>query len=209
MSSQIIADRSSIPSTTEALLVDCDGTIADTMAFHHQAWIECLRPYGVTLDVELLEEYSGVPTVEIMADLRKRFQLNFCVETLSKERDRLASELLVDVEVIRPVLEILDYYSDTLPMAVISGGTKSHVEDTLIQVGLFERFRLILTADSPFPAKPNPDLFLEAARYLEVTPANCIVLEDGEAGLIAAERAGMKAIDVRQLPGYDVRSLGK
>ena len=73
------------------------------------------------------------------------------------------------------------------------------VEPTLKAIGLYSLFDSIVTVNDVERGKPAPDIFLLAADRMGVTPTDCIVYEDSEAGLEAAQRAGMRAIDVREL----------
>jgi HAD superfamily hydrolase (TIGR01509 family) len=73
------------------------------------------------------------------------------------------------------------------------------VERTLRQIGLLDWFPVIVTAEDTLRHKPEPDVFLEAARRLGVDAGSCAVYEDTDLGLEAARRAGMLGIDVRPL----------
>ena len=83
-----------------------------------------------------------------------------------------------------------------LPMAVASGGPAAIVVPSLKAAALLPLFDAIVTFDDVGRAKPEPDLFLEAARRLSVRPAGCLVFEDSREGIEAARRAGMRSIDV-------------
>jgi beta-phosphoglucomutase-like phosphatase (HAD superfamily) len=83
-----------------------------------------------------------------------------------------------------------------LPMAVASGGTMEIVAATLRATNLLPLFDTVVTLDEVKRAKPEPDLFLEAARRLGVDPGHCLVFEDSREGLEAAQRAGMPAVDI-------------
>jgi HAD superfamily hydrolase (TIGR01509 family) len=72
---------------------------------------------------------------------------------------------------------------------------------TLRALGLADCFETIITADDPVKPKPDPDIFLEAARRMRVAPSHCQVFEDGDAGLEAARKAGMVATDIRPFVG--------
>ena len=73
------------------------------------------------------------------------------------------------------------------------------VERTLSQIGLREWFPVVVAAEDTARHKPEPDVFLEAARRMGVSPAQCTVYEDTDLGLEAARRAGMRGIDVRPM----------
>jgi HAD superfamily hydrolase (TIGR01509 family) len=84
-------------------------------------------------------------------------------------------------------------------MAVASGGQRRIVERTLRQIGVYDWFGALVTAEDTVLHKPEPDLFLEAARRLGVPPEVCIVYEDADLGIEAARRAGMRWVDVRSI----------
>jgi HAD superfamily hydrolase (TIGR01509 family) len=88
-----------------------------------------------------------------------------------------------------------------LPLAVVSGSNRPNVELALRAAGLAALFAVVLTSDDGLPPKPDPGLFLEAARRLGVEPGACQVFEDADSGLEAARRAGMLATDVRPFGG--------
>jgi beta-phosphoglucomutase-like phosphatase (HAD superfamily) len=86
-------------------------------------------------------------------------------------------------------------------VAIASGGGRAMVERTLHLLGLHDWFPVVVTAEDTVRHKPDPDVFLEAARQLGVAPSDCTVYEDTDLGLEAARRAGMRGVDVRPLYG--------
>jgi HAD superfamily hydrolase (TIGR01509 family) len=82
-------------------------------------------------------------------------------------------------------------------MAVASGGKLSNVQMELDSAKIGNIFTALVTADDDVAPKPSPDIFLEAARRLNVPPHLCQVFEDGDLGLEAAGKAGMLVTDVR------------
>lgn len=83
-------------------------------------------------------------------------------------------------------------------MAVASGGTREIVKATLLATNLLALFDTVVTIeDVQGRGKPAPDIFLEAARRLRVSPGECTVFEDSDEGIKAARLAGMTATDVR------------
>ena len=81
-------------------------------------------------------------------------------------------------------------------MAVVSGSPRDSVILTLTHLGIFDRFDVILGADDYAHGKPAPDCFLKAAQLLKIEPQECLVFEDADLGIQAAEAAGMKWIRV-------------
>ena len=107
--------------------------------------------------------------------------------------------MLHTIKEIKAVADIARAHHGQVPIAVASSGMGRVVTKTLTAVGLLPLFDVIVTADDVTHGKPAPDLFLLAAERLGVAPADCIVYEDGDPGLEAARRAGMRAVDVRVL----------
>ena len=83
-------------------------------------------------------------------------------------------------------------------MAVASGGNRTNVDTSLESIGINELFDTVVTANDKVKPKPFPDIFLEAAKRIGVEPENCLVFEDGDMGIEAAQKAGMPVIDVRK-----------
>ena len=95
---------------------------------------------------------------------------------------------------LRELLDEIDRRG--LPRAIASSGIRRYVEAVLRVNGLPDRFSVIITGDQVAHGKPAPDVFLAAARALNVEPSDCLVLEDAPAGVQAAKAAGMACIAV-------------
>jgi beta-phosphoglucomutase-like phosphatase (HAD superfamily) len=95
------------------------------------------------------------------------------------------------------VVELVHAYHGAYPLAVASGGLRHLVDRTVAALKLEACFDAICTAEDVERGKPEPDLFLLAARLLSVPPEDCVVFEDSDLGLEAARRAGMQGVDIR------------
>ena len=190
----------SIPSHIEALLFDCDGTLADSMPLHIQGWLETLALYGLTCEESFINDRAGWPTERVVEDANRRLGFSLDPTTFAAEKESNIASKLHLVKPIQPVLATAQHYFEKLPMAVVSGGQLEIVSKTLEAIQAFDLFSVFVTADDPIPPKPAPDVFLEAARQLGVEPSKCHVFEDGDPGIEAAIASGMTYTDVRQLP---------
>ena len=186
-----------IPPFIRGLVFDCDGTIADTMPLHYQAWVQALGEFGVEFPEALFYEMAGVPTATIIEILNDRHGHNMPVQETADYKESLYIKLIPQVIPIDPVVKLVHQYYGQLPMAVATGGGRAVVSKTLNALSLLDRFQAIVTADDVKHGKPAPDIFLEAARQLNVPPELCCAFEDGEAGLTSARAAGMTVIDIR------------
>jgi beta-phosphoglucomutase-like phosphatase (HAD superfamily) len=116
---------------------------------------------------------------------------------MTREKESAFLDFLAEVRPVEPVYRIAEAYRGRLPMAVASGGYGEVVRKTLDAIGVRGWFGAVVTAEDTARHKPDPDVFLEAARRLGVEPAGCVVFEDTDIGLEAARRAGMHRVDVR------------
>lgn len=188
-----------IPSHAQALLFDCDGTLADTMPIHYKAWHTTLLEYGVDCPRSYIDAHAGVPTVLIATHVCRDFGVTFDPEQVAHEKEARFAERIGETLPIKPVVATAREYFGKLPMGVVSGGTRDLVVPTLEAIDVLALFPVIVTASDPVAPKPSPDVFLEAARQLGVDPTLCHVFEDGDPGIVAAKAAGMSVTDVRHL----------
>jgi len=186
-----------VSSRINGLIFDCDGTLADTMPIHLKAWCDTFNRYGYDCLPEFIESVQGMPAVKIVEQFNRQFKAAIDARQFALEKNRRASHNLAKARPIEPVMAVVQRFKGKLPMAVASGGIRKNVDLILDSIGLKNVFETVITSDDPVLPKPNPDIFLEAARRMGVQPEFCQVFEDGEAGLVAARKAGMVATDVR------------
>lgn len=189
-----------LPPGTAGLIFDCDGTLADTMPVHYKAWVKVLGGVGIPFPEARFYQLGGVPTAKIVHILSAETGVPLTDEqvsgiTVAKEEHFL--DLLHTVTAIEPVRAIAERHRGKLPQAVATGGYRETITRTLRYVGMADWFDAMVCAEDVTRHKPEPDVFLEAARRLGVDPARCVVFEDTDIGLEAAKRAGMPGVDVR------------
>ena len=187
------------PAGTAALIFDCDGTLADTMPAHYLAWTSMLGRHGIPFPEKRFYELGGVPTAQIIGLLSRESGVPVAdVDAMVHEKE---SAFLAHLHAIRPleaVVAVAAEFRGKLPVAVASGGYRDTVTRTLDQLGIRDWFDALVTAEDTARHKPEPEVFLEAARRLGVTATTCVVFEDTDIGLEAARRAGMASVDVRE-----------
>jgi beta-phosphoglucomutase family hydrolase len=182
---------------TKGLIFDCDGTLADTMPLHMEAWCETFADYGEECPYEFINRLKGTPAETMVEKFNQKYGRKIDPIKFAQDKNRRSRKKLRQAQPIDPVIKIVRNYRGKLPMAVASGGTRRNVLMTLEVIGLKDDFAAVITADDKLKAKPAPDIFLEAARRMNVEPSHCQVFEDGDVGLQAARAAGMMATDVR------------
>jgi beta-phosphoglucomutase family hydrolase len=181
-----------------ALIFDCDGTLADTMPVHFEAWHATLARYaGLELSEDRFYALGGWPTLSIVELLRTETGQRFDPEALAREKELEFERRLDHVRPIEPVLEVVRQWRGKLPIAVATGGTRRICETILRHIGAEGWFDAMVCSEDVSRHKPAPDVFLEAARRLGVAPEACRVYEDTDPGVEAARAAGMEYVDVR------------
>ncbi len=182
----------------EGYIFDCDGTLADTMPLHYQAWSRVLSEEGAEFSEELFYAWGGRPASEIITAINRRDGLKMSVEEIVARKESLFRSLQRGVQPIAAVVEIARNSRGLLPMAVASGGLREVVLETLDHLGIRDFFDVILGVEDYARGKPAPDPFLEAARRMSVQPERCLVFEDSVFGIEAARAAKMAWVLVPQ-----------
>lgn len=183
----------------QALIFDCDGTLADTMPLHWRAWQSISERYKFLFTEDRFYALGGVPSRDILRMLCDEQKLSLDPLAIAKEKELAYLDMLPHVGPIEVVVAIARNHAGKLPMAVASGGSRNAIETVLRHLGIRDLFQAVVTNEDVANQKPAPDIFLEAARRLGVPPPLCRAYEDTDLGMQAIRAAGMEAIDVRQL----------
>ena len=184
---------------TGALIFDMDGTMVDSMPFHAKSWGEFTHRHGIAMGTdEVLRRTTGRNGVECMHELFGRQLSDREAWQLVAEKEAIYRELFAPVfaEVrgfrgfARQALE------RGLKLAVGTAGDRHNIEFVMTRLQMAPPPLAVVGGDEGLPGKPQPAIFLEAARRIGVPPAQCIVFEDAPLGIEAARRAGMRAVAV-------------
>lgn len=185
----------------KALIFDLDGTLVDSMPAHFRSWNRALEDFGNpgVFPEDIFYAMGGRPTRDIVEILNGEKGLKMDPGAVALSKKRYFLEELESCELIREVADFAKANVGKVPMAVASGGSRVVVEKTLQAVGISDWFDEVVSCDEVENGKPAPDVFLEAASRLGVEPADCVVFEDGRAGIEAAIAAGMRVVTVPTL----------
>lgn len=181
----------------KAVIFDMDGVISDTQKLHAKVEEKLLGKYGIKIKAdEITEKFSGVPTKDFFQELFNEHKISINIDLIMKEKWK---EMIIDakksVSAVSGAIELInELKKQDFKLGVASSSTKKYVDVVLSKLKLKEKFDVIVTQEEVRHGKPNPDIFLLTARRLNVLPENCIVIEDGISGIIAAKKAGMKSI---------------
>ncbi len=198
-----IAMEHDILAGVKGLIFDLDGTLADTMPYHFDGWKKACTKFGAHIDNKFLRKHTGSPGWIIAAEIIRESGLDgsVTIKEIMNEKINEFYKMQHLIKPIEPVAAIVRKYSGKLPMAVGTGGHREAVERTLEITGLRKYFEIIVTANDVNSFKPDPETFLKCAELMNIDPALIEVFEDGDLGIEAAIKAGMRVTDVR--PWYD------
>ena len=185
-------------SLPQALIFDCDGTLADTMPQHWKAWQEVTARYNLFFPEDRFYTMGGIPTRDIVRMIAtEQGRLDIDPLAFAKEKEEAYFRYFEHIGPVEEVVAIAREHRGKLPMAVASGGSRNAITKVLIHLHIFDWFGAIVTNEDVVNQKPAPDIFLEAARRLGVAPQFCRGYEDTDLGMTAIRAAGMEAVDIR------------
>ena len=180
-------------------IFDCDGTLVDSMPLHFRAWITSFKHHNAPWDWTEDEFYAnaGVPDRITTMELNERFGASIDPDSVHDYKAEWYSRHLADLKPVNAVAELAKrYHSEGRKISVASGSDLSIVEPSLEVIGLRDIFEIIVTPRDVEHGKPKPDMFLLAAKQMGVAPRECLVFEDGQAGIDAANAAAMASVFV-------------
>jgi beta-phosphoglucomutase len=188
-------------SKQKAIIFDLDGVIVDTAKYHYLAWKKIANDLGINFSEEENEKLKGVSRVQSLA-----FLLSLGNVTLSQtEKDKLLKDKnehylsliahMDESELLQGISILLKKLQDhKIPFAL--GSASKNARLILDALHLTDQFTAIVDGNEVAKAKPDPEVFLVAAQKLNFSPENCIVIEDAQAGIEAANSVGMISVGI-------------
>ena len=180
----------------KALILDLDGTLADTEALHERAWDDVVRGVPSEIVARERQKWVGMASVAIAQELIARFGLSQSTDEMLREKRRKFRALVRrELKPFPGLAAELERWSG-VPMAVATAGSRREALLVIETLRLPVRFEVVVTADDVPRAKPFPDCYLRAAELLGWSPPVCVALEDSVHGMLAAVAAGMRVIAI-------------
>jgi beta-phosphoglucomutase len=185
----------------EAVIFDLDGVLVSTDEFHYLAWKELADELGVPFDRYVNERLRGVSRMESLEIILEKSAIKYTPQEkeqlADKKNDRyrmLLNNLSAD-DILPGVMPFINLLKQkNIRMAI--GSSSKNAPLILEKTRLKSLFELVVDGNHITNSKPDPEVFLKAAQQLGVKPENCLVVEDADAGVEAAIRAGMKVLAV-------------
>jgi beta-phosphoglucomutase-like phosphatase (HAD superfamily) len=196
----------------QGVIFDMDGLMLDTEPAYRVAWQQASAECGFDLPDALYFTLVGRSRIEGEETLAAAFGPGFPLNAFHEACLRHEAAVFDTTPPLKKpglyeLLDLLD--SRRVVKAVATSTVRETAMTQLAAAGLLDRFDVVTTGDEVANGKPAPDLFLLAAERLGIEPVHCLVLEDAEAGVIAAHRAGMMVFMVPDVkpPSPEVQRL--
>jgi len=176
------------------IIFDCDGTLVDSEFLCNLALQQQLAELGIDSDAEeLMALYRGVKLNVILTSLASEFDITFPSSFIPDYRLKVKHLFELHLEANEGVEDLLA--SLTIPFCVASSAPREKIEQALQVTGLAKYFKDNIFSSYDIDCwKPEPGIFLHAAKNMQVDPDKCYVVEDSLVGLQAANGAKMKSI---------------
>ncbi|HMQ01261.1 MAG TPA: beta-phosphoglucomutase [Cyclobacteriaceae bacterium] len=187
--------------TLEAVIFDLDGVIVDTAKYHYLAWKRLAKELGYDLseaDNEHLKGVSRMRSLEIILELAGVSKSVAEMEEMAFRKNEWFKDYIKSIkpeEIFEGIPELIkDIKSNNKKIALASSSKNAQEVIQLLQIA--DVFDAVVDGNMIEHTKPDPEIFLLAAKKLDLPPAQCVVIEDAEAGVEAALAAGMKCVGV-------------
>jgi len=185
----------------KACLFDLDGVLVDTAIYHFQAWKMLGENFNYQLTEEQNEQLKGVSRVESLnriLDWASYSATDEQKEIWLKEKNDNYLHLISNMNPSEILPGVVDFLGQIKAEGykIALGSASKNAEIILEKTGLMPWFDLIIDGNKVSKSKPDPEVFLKGAEGLGLSPLDCIVFEDAQAGVEAAKRGGMKVIGI-------------
>lgn len=190
----------------KAVIFDMDGVIFDTEKVYLDIWIEVFEKYGYKMTKELYVNVMGTGRKNVIKTFLENFGDDLPIEKMYEEKDNQLFYIIENqgIPLKEGVKELFSMLKEkNYKIALATSAKRERVEKQIKDKWLKESFDAIVCGDDVEKGKPIPDIFLKAAKKIDVEPENCFVVEDSPAGIKAAFSGGMKGIHVEDLKVAD------
>lgn len=176
-----------------AVLFDMDGVIVDTEPLHRKAYFKMFDDLGIYVSEELYDTFTGASTKKVSQTLIQEFGLKHSVEELNAHKRKHFKHYFDTDEtfdLIPGVLNLIQhYYHNNIKLVLASSASRTTISWVFKKFALEKYFIGIVSGAELKESKPNPEIFIIAAKMADVSVENCMVIEDSTNGIIAAHRA--------------------
>jgi len=187
----------------KAIIFDFNGTMFQDSHLHEQAWFHMVKKYSTKSisNEDILINIHGRTNKEILTYFVSKDLTKDEISRMSYEKEAYYRELCLknkhELKLTTGLIDVLNHLRESeIPITIATATVKENVEFYFeaFQLKKWFDFEKVTYDDGTFPGKPEPDIFIIAARKLGFSPSECLVIEDAYSGLTAAKKAGIGKI---------------
>ena len=193
----------------KAVIFDLDGVIVSTDDCHYEAWKKMADEEGIYFDKTINNRLRGVSRMESLEIVLERAEKEYSEEEklqLAERKNGYYKEFITKLtpnDILPGAKENLEELRKN-GIKIAIGSSSKNTPVILKQIGLDNYFDAVSDGNNITNSKPDPEVFLKAADMLGIPYAECMIVEDADAGIEAGKRAGMKTLSVHGANGADV-----
>ncbi len=174
-----------------------DGVVIDSNHIHLENWNGVFKKrFNKNISEKKFAEHLGESPKEFTGNMLKIAGINSSYDDIYPIIKENYLKLKYKIKLKQGLVEILKKLKRRYKIALATGAAKENAIDTLNSFGISDYFDCIVGGDEVKRAKPDPEIFIKAAKMLKLQPAECAVIEDAKMGIIAAKEAGTFAISI-------------
>ena len=181
----------------QAFIFDLDGVITDTAEYHYRGWKRLAEEENLPFTREDNEHLRGIPRREsLMLILKNRVYAEEKILEMMERKNRYYLEFIKEIsprDLLPGAKELLEEIR-AVGLKNALGSASKNASEVIERLGIKSLFDAIADGHSVERQKPAPDLFLHAANQLELSPGECVVIEDAAAGIEAARAGGFRSV---------------
>jgi HAD superfamily hydrolase (TIGR01509 family) len=196
-----------MPPPFHAVTFDLDGVLADSEPWWNQIDAKLLAEHGVSYRGEYHRNVLGVSYQLAVEFYKNAFHISASVEELMRRRGEIATEFFANRVGLFPSAKMtLEQLREMkLHLAVATSSVSASARPFLDRTGITSFFDVIVTGDEVQRGKPHPDIYMQTAKTLGISPEVCFVIEDALAGVAAAKAANMRVAAIPDTRFVDPR----
>ncbi|MCX8130252.1 MAG: HAD family hydrolase [Clostridia bacterium] len=196
----------------KAVIFDMDGVIIDSEPIYFEIERKSFGKFGLIIPEAEHHSFVGITLEEMWHRIKSNYGLPHTVEELLVFHKNQVIKQMSIQESLRPIDGVLDLIRELrekgIKTAIASSSPVKLIDIILNKLDIKGYFDLVVSGEEVEKGKPEPDIFLKAARILSIKPSNCVVIEDSRNGIIASLEAGMPCIGFKN-PNSGNQDLSK
>lgn len=183
----------------KGIIFDMDGILIDTERISFTSYKKVFEDYNYEIDEEFYVNLIGHNVKSIKEIMLENYGQSFPFDDIYEKKVKISIDTIKrdGLTVKKGVQELVDYLkNNNYKIAVATSTGRERAHSHLNEIGILDKIDYMICGDQVVNSKPDPEIFLKAAKGIGLSQEECIVIEDSEAGIRAAHNAGIKSINV-------------